>query len=340
MISSNIPIIKNKQEKTDIFWFRRDLRLQDNTGLYHALNGPNKIIPIFIFDRNILGELEDKKDRRLQFIHHSLHEVQKILKQKGSSLLVLHGEFEDIWKTLVERLHLETVYTNHDYEPYAIERDRRVSELLKKSGVQFKSFKDQVIFEKDEILKPDDTPYTVYTPYRKRWQETVSAEDLKSYPSEEMLDAMYPLQPKDLPSLESLGFRTTKEAFPPAEPDEQTIRQYHKYRDYPALDATTRLSVHLRFGTVSIRQMVRKGMEWNETWLGELIWREFFMMILYHFPHVVDQPFKSRYKTIKWRNNHDEFERWCEGETGYPLVDAGMRELNQTGFMHNRVRMV
>lgn len=340
MIASNLPIINDKGRKVNIFWFRRDLRLEDNAGLYHALNGNNKVLPIFIFDRAILKDLEDKKDRRVQFIHKSLCDIQKKLKESGSSLFVIHGEVQDIMDALVQRLNIEAVYANHDYEPYARKRDEHVKALLNRSSIDFKTFKDQVVFEKNDVLKPDGEPYTIYTPYRKKWQELLRAEDIKSYPSEDLIDHFLSTKPQDLPGLESLGFRTSNESFPTKEIDENLIKTYHKNRDYPALDATTRLSVHFRFGTVSIRKQVRKALELNETWLGELIWREFFMMILYHFPRVVDHCFKTKYEAVKWRNNPDEFSLWCEGKTGYPIVDAGMRELNQTGYMHNRVRMV
>lgn len=340
MIASNLPIITNKSEKVNIFWFRRDLRLEDNAGLYHALNGPHPVIPLFIFDQSILSALDDKHDRRVMFIHKSLQDIHEQLKKHGSGLFVLHGNVEKIWEILVSRLQIANVYVNHDYEPYAVRRDDKIRNLLGRFDIRFHTYKDQVIFEKDDILKADGAPYTVYTPYRRRWQENLTADALAPFASREKADGFFKTTHPALPTLESIGFRTTDLDVPAPEPDSERVRYYHEKRDYPALNATSRLSVHLRFGTVSIRKLVRIALELNETWLGELVWRDFFMMILYHFPYVVTRPFKPQYEAIKWRNHPDEFRAWCEGQTGYPIVDAGMRELNRTGFMHNRVRMI
>lgn len=323
-----------------VFWFRRDLRLEDNAGLYHALQSGRPVLPLFIFDREILDELENKEDRRVEFIHHALNQLQTELRQAGSSLLVRYGKPAEVWKQLLAQFDVAAVYANHDYEPYAIRRDREIGELLKEQGIPFHTFKDQVIFEKNEVLSSQGNPYTVYTPYRNRWRELLSAEALKSFPSESLLQNFWKTSALPIPELGKLGFEATGAAFPAKALREEIVRDYHRQRNFPAAEGTTRLGVHLRFGTVSVRILVRRALELNDTWLEELIWREFFMMILWHFPQVVDQPFKEKYAAIPWRNDAKEFAAWQEGRTGYPLVDAGMRELNATGFMHNRVRMV
>lgn len=324
----------------NIFWFRRDLRLHDNVGLFHALQDQHPVLPLFIFDSEILDELKEKKDRRVQFIHQSLQEIAAFLEKQGSAMLVLHGRPVDLWEKIIASVPIKAVYCNHDYEPYARERDKAVEKILKASGIPLFTFKDQVIFEKDEILTDNTKPYTVYTPYSNRWRQRLSADHIRSYPSENRTDHFLKIAALPFPKLEDIGFLSGTYDFPARQAPQEIISNYHKTRDYPALNGTTRLGVHLRFGTVSIREMVRKGLESNETWLGELIWREFFMMILWHYPHVVDQPFKAKYARITWRNDPIEFDRWCQGKTGYPLVDAGMRELNSTGYLHNRVRMV
>lgn len=340
MIASNIPLPVNRDHQVNIFWFRRDLRLTDNTGLFHALKDNAPVIPVFIFDRHILDALRNKQDRRVEFMHQALTGIHERLVEAGSSLFVLHGDVAGIWQDLLSRLNIGKVYCNHDYEPSAIRRDTEIGAMLKAGNVAFNTFKDQVIFDKGDILKPDGKPYTIYTPYRRRWQQQLAPKDIEPCPSEDLLDRFYKTEPLKIPSLESLGFRTIHGRYPAPEPESERIRTYDQNRDYPGRDATTRLSVHLRFGTVSIRNLVRRALELNETWLGELIWREFFMMILYHFPYVVNAPFKPAYSAISWRNDNEEFARWCEGQTGFPIVDAGMRELNRTGFMHNRVRMI
>ncbi len=323
-----------------VFWFRRDLRLEDNAGLYHALQSGRPVLPLFIFDREILDELEDKKDRRVEFIHHALNEMQSELQQAGSSLLVRYGKPAEVWKQLIEEFDVAAACANHDYEPYAIRRDREISELLKERGIPFHTFKDQVIFEKNEVLSNQGNPYTVYTPYRNRWRELLTGEAVKSFPSEGLQQNFWKTGALEIPGLSQIGFEATGAAFPAKALREEIVRDYHRQRNFPAVQGTTRLGVHLRFGTVSVRQLARRALELNDTWLDELIWREFFMMILWHFPQVVDQPFKEKYAAIPWRNDEKEFAAWREGKTGYPLVDAGMRELNETGFMHNRVRMV
>jgi deoxyribodipyrimidine photo-lyase len=325
----------------NIFWFRRDLRLDDNAGFYHALTESRDVLPLFIFDSNILDDLEEKQDRRIEFILNYVREMKQELEKHGSSLKVIHGKPLEVFKELSEQYDLQAVYTNHDYEPYARQRDEEVENFLQTKGINFHTFKDQLIFEKDEVVKKDVSPYTVFTPYMKKWKARLHEQDLAPFESENHFDALYLTQPFALPTLEELGFEATDGNFPPKRIPEEVIRNYDQTRDYPAQQGTSRLGVHLRFGTLSIRKVVKAAMEWNETFLNELIWREFYMgNVLWHFPHVAERAFKSKYDKIPWRNNEEEFAAWCEGRTGYPIVDAGMRELNETGFMHNRIRMV
>jgi deoxyribodipyrimidine photo-lyase len=323
-----------------IFWFRRDLRLEDNTGLYHALKTGIPLVPLFIFDKNILDELEDPADRRVEFIHQNLMRIQEQLLSLGSTMDVRHGSPTAVFKELLEEYDVQAVYTNNDYEPYAKERDKDVSIILKREGITLFSYKDQVIFEKAEVVKSDGNPYTVFTPYSRSWKAKLNESAVASYPTGKFFSSFYQQRAKSIPSLEKIGFRLTNELFPPGKLTKEIIKNYKEQRDYPANDGTSRLSVHLRFGTISIRMLVKEVKEISETLLNELIWREFYQMILWHFPHVVGNAFKPAYDKIVWRNNEREFEAWCNGQTGYPIVDAGMRELNSTGFMHNRVRMV
>ena len=332
--------IKNETSPINIFWFRRDLRLTDNHGLYRALRSDLPVLPLFIFDRNILDQLHDRQDRRVDFIHQILSEIHTRLARHNSSLLVLYGEPLQVWQQLLNQFKIHTVFINHDYEPYAIKRDEKIKHLLSARGINFASYKDQVIFEKNEIMKQDQKPYSIYTPYRLAWQKLLRAENVQPYPSERFLNKLFKNNPAIFPDLAAIGFASSGFNFPSRQIQKSIIINYTRMKDFPSRNGTTRLGVHLRFGTVSIRKLIRLALELNETWLSELIWREFFMMILYHFPQVVQQPFKNKFNMIPWRNNQEEFERWCTGQTGYPLVDAGMRELNQTGFMHNRVRMV
>lgn len=320
---------------TAIFWFRRDLRLQDNAGLYHALKENKDVLPLFIFDSDILGKLEDPADRRVEFIHQSLRMLKEGLEQRGSSLLVIHGRPEDVFTSLQPR----AVYANHDYEPYAIKRDAEVRKIIESHGGTFHTFKDQVIFEKDEIVKDDGTPYTIFTPYSRKWKAALNKADLKSHPTESHFRHLNKTKPLPFPSLLEIGFVETQPRFPERVIRTSIVEKYNLQRDFPGIPGTTRLSVHLRFGTVSIRKLVQVALKKNETWLNELIWREFYHMILWHFPHV-ERAFKPAYDKVSWRNDPEEFQAWCEGRTGYPIVDAGMRELNATGFMHNRVRMI
>lgn len=324
-----------------VFWFRHDLRLQDNTGLFRALESGNPVLPVFIFDSHILDSLSDKADARVQFIHQTLHSLEKRLNQHNSSLLVYHGEPLKSWKSLVNRFSIKRVYANSDYEPYAAKRDEQIGDFLKRNDINFTLVKDSVIFEKNEILKADGDPYIVYTPYKNKWLDHLNDLVLQEHPSASLSGRFVKTSPFGLPELKEIGFSETQMSFDEPELDEDIIKNYHKTRDYPRLkDGTTRLGMHLRFGTISIRKCVRAGLKLNSTWLSELVWREFFKSILYHFPHVEKRAFREAYEEIEWRNNREEFDCWCEGTTGYPIVDAGMRQLNQTGFMHNRVRMI
>lgn len=323
-----------------IFWFRRDLRLEDNAGLYHALKSGLPVLPLFIFDTDILDQLEDKKDGRVEFIHQEITRLHNELKKLGSTLLIKHGKPLDIWKRIVEEHNVEQVFINRDYEPDAIKRDKAVKGFLASKGIGFSDYKDQCIFEKDEVLKEDGTPYVVYTPYSKMWKAKVNDFYLKAYPTEKNFNNFYKTDEAKLPSLKEIGFEPSGLTFPSREINTSVIKNYAQTRDIPSIKGTSRLSLHFRFGTVSIRQKVRKGRVLSEKYYNELIWRDFYMMILAHFPHVVKGAFKPAYDKIEWRNNEEEFKKWCEGKTGYPIVDAGMRELNQTGYMHNRVRMI
>ena len=323
-----------------IFWFRRDLRLKDNCGLYHALKENHRVLPVFIFDTDILNELNNDHDPRVEFLYERISELKTHLESMGSSMKVLYGKPIDQFRTLIGNYPVTRVYFNHDYEPHAIARDLRIYQFLEKHDIEVKSFKDQVLYEKDEILKKDGKPYTVFTPYMKKWKAELNINPPAGYFIDGLENRFLKTDDFSVPSMEEMGFKKTGRSFPPALFDEQVIFNYHLNRDYPALEGTTRLGIHFRFGTVSIRQAVKEALELNETWLNELIWREFFMMILWHFPYVTDHSFKPQYDEIEWRNNEQEFDAWCKGKTGYPIVDAGMRQLNQTGYMHNRVRMV
>ena len=324
----------------NIFWFRRDLRLHDNAGLYHALKGSKPVVPIFIFDTNILDELEEKDDRRLAFIYETLEKMQSQLVKLGATLDVRHGRPDEVFSSLLEDYSIAQVFTNHDYEPYATGRDAQIAKLLATSGAEFFTFKDQVIFEKSEVVKDDGKPYSIFTPYSRKWKEKANEFYMRSYPSREYVSHFFKQAPKPIPSLPAIGFKAGSIKFPAIKWDEELIREYQKQRDIPGIQGTSRLGVHLRFGTISIRELAREAGAKSETFLNELIWREFYQMILWHFPDVVGHAFKKEYDGIQWRNNEVEFEAWCNGQTGYPIVDAGMRELNATGFMHNRVRMI
>jgi len=323
-----------------IFWFRRDLRLDDNAGLYHALKGPNPVLPVFIFDKDILDRLDDRDDARVTFIHKIIIALDDKLQQLGSSVLVVHDKAADAWQTLLSKYNVTAVYTNHDYEPAAKKRDAAIAHLLTHHNIPFYTYKDQVIFEKGEVLKDDGKPYTVFTPYSRKWRQTLNAFYLEAYPNKKYFANFYKTKAFPIPSLKQIGFEKSDREFPAINYKEY-IADYASKRDFPAIKGTTHIGLHLRFGTVSIRELAQAANESEEkTWLNELIWREFYMMILHHFPHTADHAFRPEYDRIKWVNNETQFTAWCNGETGFPLVDAGMRELNATGYMHNRVRMV
>lgn len=338
------------------FWFRRDLRLNDNAGLYHALRLGDKVLPVFIFDRHILDKLEDRADARVEFLYQVISDIKAELESMGSSLIVRYGQPEKIWSTLLREYDIEAVYTNHDFEPYALDRDATIKKLLEKNKIAFHTFKDHVIFEKDEVLKKDGDPYTVFTPYSRTWRAKLEtklavkngAADydknlsyyFQSYPNKKYFKAFAKSTPLKIPSLADMDFESTEIPIPDQQVTQGLIRTYDETRDFPAIEGTSRLGLHFRFGTISIRQKAKKAQKLNTTFLTELIWRDFYAMILAHFPHVVEGPFRAKYEGIEWDNNEEHFEKWCEGKTGYPIVDAGMRELNATGYMHNRVRMI
>jgi deoxyribodipyrimidine photo-lyase len=328
------------KDKVCIHWFRRDLRLEDNASLFHALKNGIPVLPVFIFDREILDRLENRKDHRIIFIHRQLEKLQKELALHGSGLIVKYGKPVDCWKEILNDYDVKSVYLNHDYEPYAIQRDLEIQKILEPKGISFNTFKDQVIFEKDEIQKDDGKPYTIYTPYSRKWFAKLNEQYLNAYPTEKYFKSFYKHKQVSIISLQEMKFKDDVVQFPSIEIPEQLIRKYADSRDIPSIAGTSRISIHLRFGTVSIRKLVVVAQTLSRVWLNELCWREFYMSILWHFPYVAESAFKPVYNKIKWRNNEDEFEKWCEGKTGYPIVDAGMRELNSTGFMHNRLRMI
>ncbi|MBU2951750.1 DNA photolyase family protein [Tamlana agarivorans] len=325
------------ENKIAVFWFRRDLRLEDNVGLHHALNSGYKVLPIFIFDEEIISTLP-KQDARITFIHDSLKDIDDRLKAIGRSLQVLKGKPLEVWGELISDYNIAEVFFNKDYEPYALKRDEGVKSLLKSHDIEMHAYKDQVIFEGDEVLKADQTPYTVYTPYKNLWLKQFDAKKhTKTY---DCKTSEYNFLKLDInfPALESFGFSESSIKVKAYNLDD--LNEYDTVRDYPALDKTSNLSPYLRFGLVSIRAIVTHALNTNAVFLSELIWREFFMQILFHFPKVVTQNFKQKYDAVVWRNHEVDFKKWCNGQTGYPLVDAGMRELNETGYMHNRVRMI
>jgi deoxyribodipyrimidine photo-lyase len=327
------------KQKISIFWFRRDLRLEDNHGLYQALRGEWPVLPIFIFDPNILLKLNSKNDARVEFILSALQAIQDKLILNGASLKVIHATPQEAYEELADQYDIQSIYCNHDYEKYASVRDESIHAWASQREIKFSTFKDQVIFEKNEVLSGQNTPYTVFTPYSRKWKEKLAQQPISVFPSEDLQN--YLAFTGELPSLSYLGFAKSGLLFPDKTVATEIIQGYQALRDFPAKGATSRLSVHLRFGTVSIRSLVNQAIGISETWLNELIWRDFYFNILHHFPHVSDgHAFRKEYDHMEWRNNEVEFESWCSGQTGYPIVDAGMRELNSTGFMHNRVRMI
>jgi deoxyribodipyrimidine photo-lyase len=329
------------KETVNIFWFRRDLRLDDNVGFYNALKSKHPVLPIFIFDEDILEKLP-KNDARLTFIHETLQEMRVTLeKAHGSSIAMLHGKPVAVFEQLIEKYNIQTIFTNRDYEPYATERDAEIQKLLTPNNIEFLTFKDQVIFEKNEVTKKDGLPYVVYTPYMKVWKEKFKTCNLDFYYTSSFLKNL--IKTNTLPnlSLSDIGFTKSDQKTVHYTVTPALIQNYEDTRNFPSQDSTSKLGPHLRFGTVSIRKMVAKAIsEKNEIFWQELIWREFFTQILWHFPHTSKNSFKAKYDRIEWRNNEEDFKKWCNGETGYPLVDAGMRQLNQIGFMHNRIRML
>ncbi|MCM0041610.1 MAG: DNA photolyase family protein [Algoriphagus sp.] len=326
-------------KKISLCWFRRDLRIEDQTALFYSLQQEEQVLPLFIFDRHILDVLEDKTDARVSFIHTQITRLKAFFEQQGSSMLVRYGHPEEIFQELLTEYEVQSVYTNRDYEPYAQSRDSQVEALLGEKNIPFLSFKDQVIFEPGEIVNGSGEFYKVFTPYSKNWLEKFRTTRVQPLPTANWKNLVQS-SPLPMPTLTDMGFAPSPIEIPSSELDEEIVRHYEERRNFPAQRGTSRLGIHLRFGTLSIRKLALKAISLNATYMNELIWREFYAMILGNAPQVVDRAFKPQYDRIPWRNNETEFEAWCAGTTGYPIVDAGMRELNATGFMHNRVRMI
>jgi deoxyribodipyrimidine photo-lyase len=326
-------------EEVAIFWFRRDLRLKDNTGLWHALTSGYRVLPLFIYDENILSKLEPD-DRRMSFLNDILKGLDSSLKEAGSTLFTRYGDPINVFRTLKDKFSIKGVYFNRDYEPYAIRRDSEVKSFFSGYGIPCFSFRDQVIFEMSEVVKSDGKPYTIYTPYSVKWLSLFSAERTVSFHSEKLTEGFLQSTAGEFFPPARIGFDCKPYNIMVPNLSAVHISNYHKTRDIPSISGTSFLGPHLRFGVISIREVIRITMDINLVFLKELIWREFFMQILFHFPHVTEKSFRPEYDKIEWINNEDHFVKWCEGKTGYPFVDAGMRELNATGFMHNRVRMV
>ncbi len=328
------------KKSVSIFWFRRDLRFMDNTALLHALNSGKKVLPIFVFDTNIFENLDNKQDARVGFIYNQILELKRILENHGSTLRIFYDNPNEAFLKLINEFSINAVFANRDYETYSIARDAAIARMLQKQNIPLFLFKDHVIFEGKEILKQDGNPFKVFTPFKKVW--LAKFHTIGELKTDESVDfsKFIEANPASEPSLESMGFKPNNMPIPSASIPISIIKEYNKYRNFPALNGTSRLGIHLRFGTLSIREIAMMANKYNEVWLDELIWREFYSSILQHFPHVESHAFHKKYELIPWKNDISEFEKWCKGLTGYPLVDAGMRELNQTGFMHNRVRMV
>lgn len=323
----------------NLHWFRRDLRLHDNTALHYAMEAEKPLLGIFIFDQNILDELPPN-DARVSFIHREITELHDQLKKSGSGLMVCFGEPVAEISRILSAFDVEAIYTNRDYEPYAIARDESIAEMCKIQNVGFFTCKDHVIFEKQEILSDTGSPYKVFTPYSRKWKAKYNVAPPAILPDYSTSSNWLQGEMGTIPSLEKMGFHESQIAIPNRKIALSLIKAYHEQRNFPGIKGTSRLGIHLRFGTLSIRAMAKLGAQTNETWLNELIWRDFYMQVLANHPHVVKSSFKRAYDQIPWRNDATEFEAWCKGQTGYPIVDAGMRELNKTGFMHNRVRMI
>ncbi|MBK8505250.1 MAG: deoxyribodipyrimidine photo-lyase [Saprospiraceae bacterium] len=332
-------------QKFSIVWMRRDLRLHDQAALFHALSqSPVPVVIVFIFDKNILDDLQDPEDKRINFIHQTLEGIKEKLQKLGSDLLIRYGKPLEVWKELIETYAIHALYFNRDYEPYAKERDAAVLHLLRLRKIGVFSYKDHLIFESNEVTKNNGDPYTVFTPYKSRWLLEFSSKsgerEIDGYLTQDFYNNLAQIEFDKIPSLAELGFKSTDFNFPDNKVKESLLASYDKTRDFPALAGTSRLGLHLRFGIISVRSLVNSAKEINDTFLSELIWREFYSHILDLYPQVVGHAFKPQYDRIQWINNEHDFQRWCEGKTGYPLVDAGMRELNAIGYMHNRVRMV
>jgi deoxyribodipyrimidine photo-lyase len=322
-----------------IFWFRRDLRLKDNKGLYYALKNETNVIPLFIFDDNIINGLP-RNDARVNFIYSSLENINKTLSDNNKSMWIFKGNPYEIIGSLAEKYNIRAVYTNYDHEPYGINRDLEIKTLLQRQNIPLLSYLDHLLFEKDEILKSDGTPYQVFTPYARKCREALTESHFKYYTSERLLSNFTNTRPPNSFDLWQEGFKPSEIPIPVLDNKLPIIKRYNQTRDFPSQNGTTRLGIHLRFGTISLRQLGHQSFHVNSVFFNELLWREFYAMILWHFPHVINKSFKPQYDNIEWRNNKDEFELWKAGKTGYPLVDAGMRQLSKTGYMHNRVRMI
>lgn len=327
-------------EKYIAFWFRRDLRLFDNTGLYHALKQGQKVLPVFIFDRDILDKLEDKDDVRVTFIHQEITAMHEDLQGKGSGMVVKYATPEAAWQEITDEYDLSAVYTNRDYEPYAKKRDAAIGDLLAEKGIEFKTCKDQVFLESQEVLTGKGTPYHVFSPYARKWREVLPTDAFEALPSALLHENWAQPNSLAIPSLDDMGFVPSSIEIPGKEVSDDLLQHYHETRNLPAKQGTSRLSHHLRFGTISLRDLAQRAANLNDTYLNELIWREFYMMILDNYPRVVDTSFNEKYDQVEWNRSEEEFQRWCEGKTGVPIVDAGMRQLNTIGYMHNRVRMI
>lgn len=325
-----------------VCWLRRDMRLHDNAALYHALKSGYPVLVLFIYDRDILDHLDDKRDRRVEFIHNQVLALQGQLTRMESTIAARYGRPIDIFRALIQEVEVAEVYTNYDYEVYAKTRDREIAGMLAEHGIGFNgSYKDTTLLDRDEVRSGSGGTYTVFTPYSKNWLSKLEDPfQVKSYPTEKYFHQFYKTSPQVIPTLAEMGFEPLGDAFPRPVVDDALLKTYQEMRDYPARTGTSELGIHLRFGTISIRDLARQAQVGSDTFLKELAWRDFYFQVLEHFPHVEHHAFRREYDNIRWRNNEEEFGAWCNGQTGYPLVDAGMRQLNQTGWMHNRVRMV
>lgn len=326
-------------EKINVFWFRRDLRINDNHALFNALKSGLKVVPIFIFDKDILKEFPNTNDRRLNFIYKELKNINNKLLEFNSSILIFNSTVKSSFENLLQKFNVNAVFYNKDYEPYATKRDSEIELYLKERGIEFKGYKDHVIFETNEIVKPDKTPYTVFTPYSKKWKLLLETEMLKTFESEELIKNFLTFEGR-FPTLKELGYNELDYIFPKSNFNKNVIRSYETQRNFPHLDGGSKLGVHLRFGTISIRTAVNNALKFSDCWLNELIWREFFIQLMWHFPKNEHFCFKQKYNYFEWLNDEAKFDKWCKAETGFQIVDAGIRELIQTGYMHNRVRMI